>query len=72
MESGPSFLTPEARSTFNRLWLAFTGALILWHFNLECHIWIETDVLAYAIGGVLSWLAFGTSPDRIVIKTNLG
>ena len=28
-ESGPSFLTPEARSTFNRLRLAFTEAPIL-------------------------------------------
>ena len=29
MESGPSFLTLEARSVFNRLWLAFNEAPIL-------------------------------------------
>ena len=32
------FLTPDARIAFNRLWLAFTEALILWHFDPECHI----------------------------------
>ena len=72
IETRPSFLTPGARENFNRLWLAFTEALILWHFNPECHIWIKTDALSYAISGVLSQLASGTSPDRIVIKTNLG
>ena len=71
-ESGSSFLTPEARSAFNRLRLAFTEALILWHFNPECHIQIETDALGYAIGGVLSQLASGTSPDGVVTKTDLG
>ena len=70
--SGPSFLTPEARSAFNRLRLAFTEAPILRHFDPECHIWIETDALGYAIGGVLSQLAFGTSPNRVVTKTDLG
>ena len=50
----PSFLTPKARSAFNRLRLAFTKALILQYFDLECHIWIENDTSGYAIGGVLS------------------
>ena len=71
-EAGPSFLTPEARSAFNRLRLAFTEALILWHFDPECHIRIETDASGYAIGGVLSQLASGTSPDGVVTKTDLG
>ena len=71
-EAGPSFLTPEARSAFNRLRLAFTEAPILRHFDPECHIRIETDALGYAIGGVLSQLASGTSPDRVVTKTYLG
>ena len=53
-EPGPSFLTPEARLAYNRLWLAFTKALIFWHFDPECHIWIETDALGYAINSVLS------------------
>ena len=34
-EAGPSFLTSEARSAFNRLRLAFTEALILRHFDPE-------------------------------------
>ena len=37
-KSGPSFLTPEVRTAFNCLWLAFTKALILQHFDLECHV----------------------------------
>ena len=52
--SGPSFLTPKARSAFNCLRLAFTKALILEHFDPECHIRIKTVALGYAIGGVLS------------------
>ena len=71
-EAGPSFLTPEARSAFNRLRLAFTKAPILRHFDPECHIRIETDASGYAIGGVLSQLASGTSPDGIVTKVDLG
>ena len=70
-ESGPSFLTSEARSAFNRLWLAFTKAPILRHFDPECHIWIETDALGYAIGGMLSQLASETCLDGVVTKTNL-
>ena len=71
-ESGPSFLTPEARSAFNRLRLAFTEALIFWHFDPKCHIRIETNALGYAIGGVLSQLVSGTSPDGVVTKADLG
>ena len=29
MEAGSSFLTPDAKTTFNRLWLTFTKAPIL-------------------------------------------
>ena len=71
-EPGPSFLTPEARSTFNRLRLAFTEAPILWHFDPECHIQIKNDASGYAIGGVLSQLASRTSPDGVVTKIDLG
>ena len=53
-EADPSFLTPEARSAFNRLWLAFTKASILRHFDPECYIRIETDALGYVISDVLS------------------
>ena len=71
-EDGPKFLTPDARTAFNRLRLAFTEAPILRHFDPECHIRIETDASGYAIGGVLSQLTSGTSPDGVVIKTDLG
>ena len=53
-EDGPKFLTPDARTAFNHLWLAFTEAPILRHFDPKCHIWIETNALGYAIVGVLS------------------
>ena len=71
-EDGPKFLTLDARTAFNCLRLTFTEAPILWHFDPECHIQIETDALGYAIGGVLSQLISETSPDEIVIKTDLG
>ena len=70
-ENRPSFLTPDARTTFNYLRLAFTKALILQYFNLKCHIWIETDTLNYVIDGVLSQLVSKTRPDGVVIKTDL-
>ena len=71
-EAGPSFLIPSAREAFNRLQLTFTKTPIPWHFDPECHIWIETDASDYAIGGVLSQVAFGTRPNGVVTKTNLG
>ena len=71
IKNGPNFLTPDARMTFNYLWLAFTKALILQYFDLECHIWIETDALSYAISGVLSQLAFEIRLDWVVTKIDL-
>ena len=50
------FLTPGAREAFNQLRQTFTEAPILWHFDPECHIRIETNASGYAIGGVLSQL----------------
>ncbi len=47
-------LTSKAKKTFIHLRKAFTKAPILRYFNPECHIWIETDALGYAIGGILS------------------
>lgn len=49
-----NFLTPKAKLVFIQLWQAFTKALILYHFYPECHIWIKTNTLGYAIGGALS------------------
>ena len=68
----PNFLTLKTRSAFNRLRLAFTKARIFWHVDPECHIRIKTDALGYAIGSMLSQLAFGTSPNKVVTKANLG
>ena len=72
MKAGPKFLTPNARIVFNYLWLAFIKAPILWHFDPKYHIWIETDALSYAIGGMLNQLTSRTNPNGIVTKTNLG
>ena len=43
------YLIPNARQTLTQLKQAFTKAPILWHFDLKCHIWIETDASGYAI-----------------------
>ena len=67
----PKFLTPDAKIAFNRLQLTFIEALILQHFDPKYHIWIETDILSYAISGVLSQLIYETSLNRVVIKTDL-
>ena len=55
------YLTPKARLTLIKLRKAFTKALILQHFDPECHIRIETDASGYAIGGVLSQLTLNAS-----------
>ena len=50
------FLTFKTRVIFTQLRQAFTKALILWYFDPEYHIRIETDASIYAIGEVLSRL----------------
>ena len=50
------FFTPGAKLAFIKLKLAFFKTPILYHFDAEHHIQIETDVSGYAIGGVLSQL----------------
>ena len=54
------FLTSGARKAFTELRQAFIKAPILYHFDPERHIRVETDASGYAIGGVLSQL---TSDD---------
>ena len=51
-----NFLTPEAKLAFLRLRQAFTEASILYHFDPEQYIWMETDASGYAIDGILSQL----------------
>ena len=50
------FFTSKAKLAFTKLRQAFFKAPIFYHFDLEYHIWIETNVSCYAIGGVLSQL----------------
>ena len=50
------YLTLEARLAFAQLRKTFTKAPILQHFDLKCHIRIETHVSGYAIGEILSQL----------------
>lgn len=67
------FITSKARKTFNYLKQAFINASILWHFNSECHIQIETNVSSYAIRGVLNQLTSNqlTSDNSISFKSNV-
>ena len=48
------FLTPETKLAFSRLRQVFTEAPILYYFDLERDIRIETDAFGYAIDGILS------------------
>ena len=68
----PSFLTPNARTAFNYLWLTFTKALIFWHFNLKYNIWFEYNISGYAINDMLSQLAPEIKPDGVFTKIDLG
>ena len=46
---------------------AFTEApQILWYFDYERHIWIETDVSGYAIGGIFSQMTSETGQWYLV------
>ena len=55
------FLTPRAKLAFTKLRQAIFKAPILYHFDPEHHIRIETDASGYAIGGVLSQLTLDDS-----------
>ena len=70
-ENRLNFLILDTRETFNRLRLAFTKALIFYHFDLKCHIQIKTNISSYATDIVLNQLTSRTSSDEIIIKTNL-
>ena len=41
---------------FTKLRQAFIKAPILHHLDSKCHIWVEIDVLDYAISGVFNQL----------------
>ena len=44
-EAGTGFFTPKARLAFTQLRQAFVKVSILHHFDIESHIWIETNIL---------------------------
>lgn len=48
------FSNPKTESVFAELRLVFIKTLILYHFDWEHYIQVETDALDYAIGRVLS------------------
>ena len=50
----PTFLIPGAKKVFNQLRQVFPKALILQHFDPECHIRIEINTSGYVIEGVLN------------------
>ena len=54
MEARSGFFIPKAKLAFIQLRQIFVEALILHHFDLKYHIWIETDVSGYMIGGILN------------------
>ena len=56
MIGSSDFLTFGAKLAFTKLKHAFVKALILYHFDPEYYIRIETDVSGYVIGGVLGQL----------------
>lgn len=48
------FLALKAKKTFICLQKALTKALIFWYFDLDIHIWINTDLFGYVICEVRS------------------
>ena len=71
-KAGTGFLTSKTRLAFTQLRQAFVEAPILYYFNPETHIRIETDVSGYTIGSILSQLSFETKSDGVVTKDDLG
>lgn len=49
---------------------SFTETLILWHFDLQYHIWIATDAFGYAIGEVLNQITGDQHSSDYVIHKN--
>ena len=70
-----NFLISSIKKAFNLWRQASTKAPILRHFDLECHIWIETNTLGYTIGDVLSQLSIDwliSNDEQILIKSDFG
>lgn len=54
----PIFLIYKARDIINCLKQLFIKALIFWHFDLKCHIYIKSNKSKYAINRILNQLNF--------------
>ncbi len=71
MGSRADFLIFKTSLAFIQLKIFFTKALILYCFDLEYHIQIETDASGYTIDGVLSQLSFKTGlAGQVMYKSN--
>ena len=68
--SGTDFFTLEAKKVFTYLQKAFTKALVLHHFDLECHICIETNTSKYVVNRVLSLITLDQPLFNHVIYKN--
>lgn len=59
--SKAGFFTPRVKLVFVKFRQLFIKTPILYHFDLKCHIWFETDVSNYDIDKVLSQLTLDHS-----------
>ena len=64
----PIFLTFGAKEAFNQLRQAFTKAPILWHFDQEYHIRIETNVSGYVIKRSTKSVDFWSGDSRLRVN----
>ena len=55
------FLTFKANLLFAKLKQVFIEILILYHFDLECHIYVQINASRYAISRVFSQLVLDNS-----------
>lgn len=58
METGTEFHIPGAKLAFIELRQALRIVSIFYHLDSKFHIWIRTNALSYAIGGIffqLTW-----------------
>ena len=57
-------LTKEVRTTFKELKVAFTTAPVLWHYNANLPVRLETDASSFTISGILSQQNNEESPEK--------
>lgn len=65
------FLTSKAEKTFIHQRKTFIKTLILYHFEPESHIWIETEALGFAIGEILCQMVSDQSFSNHMTHKNL-